>query len=101
MSPFYGAATITVYLFAMSDRVTSLSDYILCGFVSIRYWSHTDTWLLPLLPLAVLVEPLAKATIVAFFLWRQVRRSGGGLCFFHPHAEQCWGSPLVFFKPRC
>ena len=65
MSAFYGAATITVYLFAMSDSVASLSAYIPWGFVSIRYWSHIATWLLPLLPLAVLVGPLQKHR-----LWR-------------------------------
>jgi O-antigen ligase len=65
MSAFYGAATITVYLFAMSDSVSSLSEYIPWGFVSIRYWSHVATWLVPLLPLAVLIGPLQKHR-----LWR-------------------------------
>jgi O-antigen ligase len=67
-SAFYGAATITVYLFAMSDSVASLSDYIPWGFVSIRYWSHIATWLLPLLPLAVLVGPLQKQRLWRFFV---------------------------------
>jgi len=67
-SAFYGAATITVYLFAMSDSVASLSNYIPWGFVSIRYWSHIATWLLPLLPLAVLVGPLQKQRLWRFFV---------------------------------
>jgi O-antigen ligase len=67
-SAFYGAATITVYLFAMSDSVASLSNYIPWGFVSIRYWSHIATWLLPLLPLAVLVGPLQKRRLWRFFI---------------------------------
>jgi O-antigen ligase len=65
---FYGAATITVYLFAMSDSVASLSGYIPWGFVSIRYWSHIATWLLPLLPLAVLIGPLQKQRLWRFFI---------------------------------
>jgi O-antigen ligase len=65
---FYGAATITVYLFAMSDSVASLSNYIPWGFVSIRYWSHIATWLLPLLPLAVLIGPLQKQRLWRFFV---------------------------------
>jgi O-antigen ligase len=67
-STFYGAATITVYLFAMSDSVASLSNYIPWGFVSIRYWSHIATWLLPLLPLAVLIGPLQKQRLWRFFV---------------------------------
>jgi O-antigen ligase len=65
---FYGAATITVYLFVMSDSVASLSDYIPWGFASIRYWSHIATWLLPLLPLAVLIGPLQKERLWRFFM---------------------------------
>jgi O-antigen ligase len=67
-SAFYGVATIAVYLFAMSDSVASLSNYIPWGFVSIRYWSHIATWLLPLLPLAVLVGPLQKQRLWRFFV---------------------------------
>lgn len=54
---FYGAMTINVYLFAMNDSVANLVNYIPWGFVNIRYWSHIATWLLPLLPLAVLAGP--------------------------------------------
>jgi O-antigen ligase len=65
---FYGSATITVYLFALSDQVTSLSSFIPWGFVSIRYWSHIATWLLPLLPLAVLMGPLRNQRLWRFFI---------------------------------
>lgn len=54
----YGAMSINVYLFALFDGVSKITDYIPWGFVHIRYWSHVATWLLPLLPLAVLVGPL-------------------------------------------
>ncbi len=65
---FYGGATITVYLFALSDQVASLSSFIPWGFVSIRYWSHIATWLLPLLPLAVFVGPLRDQRLWRFFI---------------------------------
>ncbi len=56
----YAAMTMTVYLFAIIDRFASLTDIIPWGFVNMRYWSHLATWLLPLLPLAAQVGPLAQ-----------------------------------------
>jgi O-antigen ligase len=67
-SAFYGGATITVYMFALSDQVANLSNFIPWGFVSIRYWSHIATWLMPLLPLAVLVGPLKDQRLWRFFI---------------------------------
>ncbi|WP_144775878.1 O-antigen ligase family protein [Marinobacter maritimus] len=64
----YGGATITVYLFALSDQVANLSNFIPWGFVSIRYWSHIATWLIPLLPLAVLIGPLQNQRLWRFFI---------------------------------
>jgi len=71
---FYGGTTIAIYLFALSDDVASLSNYIPWGFASIRYWSHLATWLLPLLPLAVLMGPLRDQK-----LWRIFVGLGAGL----------------------
>lgn len=65
---FYGGATITVYLFALFDQVANLSNFIPWGFVSIRYWSHIATWLIPLLPLAVLLGPLRNQRLWRFFI---------------------------------
>lgn len=70
----YGAMSVNIYLFALSDGVTKMSDYIPWGFVNIRYWSHLATWLLPLLPLAVLVGPLKEQR-----LWRWGVTLGAGL----------------------
>jgi O-antigen ligase len=67
-------ATITVYIFALSDDVVSLTDYIPWGFVNIRYWSHIATWVLPLLPLAVLIGPLKNQR-----LWRFLVALGSAL----------------------
>lgn len=70
----YGAMSVNVYLFALVDGQADLSGLIPWGFVNIRYWSHVATWLLPILPLAVLVGPLGK-----FRLWRVVVATGAGL----------------------
>lgn len=64
----YGCVAIMVYTFALSDQVIDLSRYIPLGFVNIRYWSHVATWLLPLLPLAVLVGPLKNERLWRFFV---------------------------------
>ena len=71
---FYGAMSVNVYLFALVDGQADLSDLIPWGFVSIRYWSHVATWLLPILPLAVLVGPLRRLE-----LWRIIVATGAGL----------------------
>ena len=62
---FYGALSIVIYVYAMLDNVPELSAYIPWGFINIRYWSHVATWLLPLMPLGVLVVPLENQR-----LWR-------------------------------
>ena len=70
----YGVMSVNVYLFALVDGYADLSGLIPWGFVNIRYWSHVATWLLPILPLAVLVGSLGK-----FRLWRTIVASGAGL----------------------
>ena len=54
---FYAAMTITVYLFAITDDFSRLDNVIPWGFVSIRYWSHVATWLVPLFPLSLIMGP--------------------------------------------
>jgi hypothetical protein len=65
MSAFYGAATITVYLFAMSDSVSSLSEYIPWGFVSIRHMESCSDLAGPVTALWGVIGPLQKHR-----LWR-------------------------------
>lgn len=48
----YAFTTPAVYLFAITDGVPTLDDFLPWGFVNIRYWSQTASWLLPLLPVA-------------------------------------------------
>lgn len=50
----YAAMTFNIYLFAMFDGLARIDSVIPWGSVNIRYWSHLATWLLPLLPLALL-----------------------------------------------
>ena len=57
---FYAAMTMTVYLFAIADEFSELTDIIPWGFVNMRYWSHIATWLLPILPLALLYGSFSK-----------------------------------------
>lgn len=70
----YGAMSVNVYLFALADGQADLSDLIPWGFVNIRYWSHVATWLLPILPLAVLIGPLRE-----YRLWRSLVAIGAGI----------------------
>lgn len=60
---FYGAMTITVYLFAIVDGFSSLDEIIPWGFVNIRYWSHVATWVIPLFPLAILLTPWKESRL--------------------------------------
>jgi hypothetical protein len=53
----YAFKTPAEYLFAISDDVSRIDKFLPWGFVNIRYWSHLTSWLLPLLPLAVLAGP--------------------------------------------
>jgi len=64
----YGASTLTIYIFALSDKALDFSLYIPWGFVNIRYWSHMATWLLPILPIAVLVGPIKDERLWRFFV---------------------------------
>lgn len=52
---FYSGMTITLYTYAILDDYSRLDQILPWGFVNIRYWSHVATWLIPLLPLALLV----------------------------------------------
>ncbi len=85
----YGAMSINVYLFATFDGVTDLTDFIPWGFVNIRYWSHIATWLLPLVPLAVLVSSLKE-----YRLWRVVVALGAGLWWWIIFLSSARGSAL-------
>jgi len=85
----YGAMTINVYLFAISDGVTNLVNYIPWGFVSIRYWSHIATWFLPLAPLAVLVGPWQNS-----LLWQILVALGAGLWWWIIFLSTSRGSAL-------
>lgn len=86
---FYGAMTINVYLFALDDEIASLVNFIPWGFVNIRYWSHIATWLIPLLPLAVLVGPLKQHR-----LWRFAVALGAGIWWWVIFLSAARGSAL-------
>jgi len=86
---FYGLSTINVYLFAIFDGVTKLTNFVPEGFVNIRYWSHVATWLLPLMPLAVLWGPEKNQR-----LWRVLVAVGSGLWWWIIFLSSARGSAL-------
>ncbi|WP_273204779.1 O-antigen ligase family protein [Marinobacter subterrani] len=86
---FYGGMTINVYLFTLTDKVENLVNFIPWGFVNIRYWSHIATWLIPLLPLAVLVGPLKRHR-----LWRFAVALGAGIWWWVIFLSAARGSAL-------
>ncbi len=51
---FYASLTLMLYVFSLEQNLATFADVMPAGFVNIRYWSHTATWLLPLFPLAIL-----------------------------------------------
>ena len=61
----YAFLTPAIYIFAVLDDVSRLDQFLPWGFVNIRYWSQVASWLLPLLPLAVMAGPLRESR-----LWR-------------------------------
>jgi O-antigen ligase len=54
---FYAAITLMVFLFSITDDFSHFNQMVPWGFVNIRYWSHTASWLVPLFPLCLLVLP--------------------------------------------
>ncbi|RBP27013.1 O-antigen ligase [Marinobacter pelagius] len=67
MTALYGAVSIIIYLFSVIDGLASLSAGIPWGFTNVRYWSHVATWLIPIIPLAVLIGPFRDN-----MLWRSL-----------------------------
>jgi len=59
----YAMMTLTVYGFAIADGQTNLVPFIPWGFVSMRYWSHAATWMLPLFPVALLIGPFKASAL--------------------------------------
>ncbi|MAM87001.1 MAG: hypothetical protein CME36_06810 [unclassified Hahellaceae] len=59
----YAMMTLTVYGFAIADGQTNLVPFIPWGFVSMRYWSHVATWMLPLFPVALLIGPFKASAL--------------------------------------
>ncbi|WP_421864581.1 O-antigen ligase family protein [Marinobacter adhaerens] len=103
----YGAATLMVYFFALSDQVSRLDAFIPWGFVNIRYWGHIATWSIPLMALAALVGPLSDQRMWRFLcgvtgaLWWWIvfvstaRGTTLGLAFGVVVAFICVGRPAL------
>lgn len=61
----YALVAVLIYGFALWHDLSTVSIHLPWGAYNMRFWSHTATWTLPLLPLAVLIGPLRNST-----LWR-------------------------------
>lgn len=70
----YSALTLIVYIAMIIDEVENFTAFLPLGFLNIRYWSHVATWLLPLLPLAVLMCPLREKV-----MWRVAAAFGAAV----------------------
>lgn len=66
---FYAILTIPIYFYAISDKFLDFISVMPWGFVNIRYWSHVATWLIPLLPLAALIEPVRWKRLWQCCVW--------------------------------
>jgi O-antigen ligase len=89
MTAFYGAVSVMIYLFLLSDGIAVFTDHLPWGFVNIRYWSHIATWLLPILPLAALVGPLKDN-----YLWRFLVAFSSSLLWWIVFLSAARGSTL-------
>lgn len=70
----YALLTPSVYLFAITDGVVRLDQYLPWGFANIRFWSHTATWVLPLFPLTLIIGSLSQVR-----LWRVIAVLAAGI----------------------
>ncbi|WP_153045463.1 O-antigen ligase family protein [Marinobacter salexigens] len=66
VSFFYSLLTILEYLLIILDGLYP-EDMLPFGFGNIRQWSHLATWLIPLLPVSIMVGPLHT-----FRVWRAI-----------------------------
>lgn len=53
VSWLYAVVTFYTYVFALTDGVVDLKLFLPWGFVNIRYWSQIASWLIPVMPLAI------------------------------------------------
>jgi hypothetical protein len=59
---FYSTSTILEYLFIIADGLDP-EKMLPFGFGNVRQWSHIATWLIPLLPVTIMVGPLRSYRI--------------------------------------
>lgn len=65
---FYAGMTVNYYLFTIADKNFDVGEIIPWGFFNIRYWSHTATWLIPILPLAIKLSLPGPRRLRYFFV---------------------------------
>ncbi|WP_417539464.1 O-antigen ligase family protein [Marinobacter sp.] len=92
----YAGMALNYYWFSLLDDGSAHSDILPWGFVNIRYWSHLATWLLPLLPLALIILPYSRNT-----LWRSMVLVTGGLWVWMLILSSARGAMLSVFLGAC
>lgn len=84
LSFFYGLIAFLNYGFGLSDQRYSVDDYVVWGFLNIRYWSHLASWFLPIIALASISSPfpsfrlLRVASFVSGSIWWWILLSTAG-----------------------
>lgn len=56
----YAVGCLYTYGFALLDQQSRLATFLPWGFINIRYWSQVASWIVPLLPLSLLLSPLQQ-----------------------------------------
>src|SRR5690606_27265639 len=56
----YSFYSVLTYIFIILDGKANIHEHLPWGFINIRYWSQVASWLLPILPLALLAHPLSN-----------------------------------------
>lgn len=64
----YGVMGLNYYWFSLSEPSVDISEFLPWGFVNIRYWSHLATWLLPLLPIALMSRLASHSKLWKFLV---------------------------------
>ncbi|MCD1648028.1 O-antigen ligase family protein [Marinobacter adhaerens] len=84
LSFFYGLIAFLNYGFGISDQRYSVDDYVIWGFLNIRYWSHLASWFFPIIALTSISNPfpsfrlLRVASFISGSIWWWILLSTAG-----------------------
>ncbi len=67
LSFFYGLIAILNYVYGIADQRYSVDEYVVWGFLNIRYWSHLASWFLPIVALTSIANPFPRFRLMKVF----------------------------------